>query len=393
VQEILRTLLNQFRLADAFDIAVAAVLIYIALTWLRERATHSLGLCVFSLTALYLFARWMDMYLTTMMFQYGIIGVVLVFVNVFQQDIRHGIERVASSRWLRRSVSEEPADMVVGRLTRAVSELAEQKIGALIIFPGREPLERHLHGGVVVDAEISEPLLLSIFHPKSPGHDGAVLVEGQRISRLGLHLPLSANFAKIAGGGTRHAAALGLAECCDALAVAVSEERGTVTIAQEGELRLVDATELATELHIFCSRSLVPPPTGSQYDVPRLLTKLLSVFLAVMLWYFVAHQTVNLQRTIVVPIEYRNLPEQWIVDDPKTTHAELTLTGSEQAFQLLDANAVTLSLEVANLRDGTTVLLERNGQIRNLPGELEVSQIYPQTVTVHLRSKPMPTSQ
>jgi len=127
---------------------------------------------------------------------------------------------------------------------------------------GWRPLDRHIHGGVPVDAEISQPLLLSIFHPKSPGHDGAILIENDRITSLGVHLPLTKQVDKVHDCGTRHAAALGLAEGCDAFVVAVSEERGTITIVQDGELTEVEATLSG------------PEPTFSMLDATTLAVSL-----------------------------------------------------------------------------------------------------------------------
>jgi DNA integrity scanning protein DisA with diadenylate cyclase activity len=127
-------------------------------------------------------------------------------------------------------------------------------MGALIVIPGRESIERHTEGGIEIDARLSEPLLLSLFDPNSPGHDGAVVIQGSRISAFAVHLPLS---TVPAGRGTRHAAALGLAERCDALCVVVSEERGTISLAREGAIRpIANEAQLAGDLPQLSLRML-----------------------------------------------------------------------------------------------------------------------------------------
>ena len=128
----------------------------------------------------------------------------------------------------------------IATLAGALLRLARAHIGALVVVPGREPVERHLLGGIALDAAISEELLLSIFDPRSPGHDGAVLVQGDRLGRFAVLLPISEDHPHLGPGGTRHAAARGLAERCDALCVVVSEERGTVAVASAGELQVLE---------------------------------------------------------------------------------------------------------------------------------------------------------
>src|SRR6185437_5267675 len=97
-------------------------------------------------------------------------------------------------------------------------------------------------GGIELDGKLSAPVLTSIFDPHSPGHDGAVVLEGDRIRRFATHLPLSANFQQLGRTGTRHSAALGLSEVTDALSIVVSEEQGTIAVARNGRLtRIADA--------------------------------------------------------------------------------------------------------------------------------------------------------
>src|SRR5699024_8867990 len=125
-------------------------------------------------------------------------------------------------------------------IAEAASKMADEKTGALIVIRGNDQWDRHIHGGIKLEGEISLPFLLSIFNPESPGHDGAVLLEDHEITRFGVHLPLSTNLNRQLTSGTRHAAALGMSEHCDALVVVVSEERGVISVAQAGHLFEVD---------------------------------------------------------------------------------------------------------------------------------------------------------
>ncbi len=381
-------LMTHLRIADVLDIAVTSVLLYLAFVCLRDRASRSLGLAVFGLVTMFLLSRWLEMYLTTMLFRYGIVGMLLAIVVVFQQDIRHGFEQLASSRWLFRSSTVEPSRESTDTIVEAVATMAEQRIGALLVFPGRQPLDRHLRGGVHVDAKISQSLLLSIFYPDSPGHDGAVLIDENRIVWLGLHLPLTTQVHKVHDCGTRHAAALGLAECCDALAIAVSEERGTITIAQHGSLAIVELTELADQLRQHFSSQKAPIQPKHNHRLSELATRIAAVVAAVALWFGFAYHTDTIQRTFVVPVEYRNLPSGLEIEEPKPTYVEATLSGPEQAFALLTPATIAVSLKIDGAQGTRVFRWPTATNLTNVPNELAVESISPDVIVVSLRPKP-----
>ncbi|MCM2370322.1 diadenylate cyclase [Rhodopirellula sp. ICT_H3.1] len=377
--------LNHVRIADLIDIGIVSVLLYLTFVWLRDRASRSLGIVAVAMGVIFLLARWLDLYLTTMAFQYGSIGILIAMVVVFQNDIRHGFERLATSRWFRHSSAGQPGNRIVDTITFAVAEMSEQRIGALFVFPGREPLDRHLRGGVEVDGRISEQLILSIFHPKSPGHDGAVLIHHDRIVQLGLHLPLTTQVSKVHDGGTRHAAALGLAECCDAMALVVSEERGTITLARDGNLTEIEPTEVAEELRRYFADQT---STGQRKLKSRWIgwtTKVAAVAAAVTLWFLFAYNTDTIQRTFVVPIEYRNLPSHLEIEDPKPTYAEVTLSGTSPTFALLKPAELAVSLNVKDVGGRRVLSWKTEPNIANVPKDLRVQKTVPDTVFVTLR--------
>src|SRR5919106_5454924 len=125
---------------------------------------------------------------------------------------------------------DRPQSPLVDTLTEATAHMASLKTGALIAIRGREPWASQIHGGIELGGAVSAPLLYSIFNPDTPGHDGAVLIEDDRLTRFAAHLPLAEELPEVSRyGGTRHAAAVGLSQECDALVIVVSEERGTIS--------------------------------------------------------------------------------------------------------------------------------------------------------------------
>lgn len=163
----------------------------------------------------------------------------LVIIIFFQQDIRKALSELgAGSLWRRRNVS----DILVNEVVFASLNMAKARIGALIVFERGVPLGDIIARGVEIKADLSRELLVTIFFPNTPLHDGAVVVRAGRIEAAGCILPLSSGVDHSAKLGTRHRAAIGVSEETDAVALVVSEERGVISIARDGKL-----TENVTE--------------------------------------------------------------------------------------------------------------------------------------------------
>ena len=283
--------LQTFSLSDAVDVSLVALGLYAGFAWLRrsQAALVALGFALIAL--LYAGARWLGLELTTWALQGFFAAVALVLVVLFQDELRQGFEELAA--WaLGRRRDHRPRLDAGEILVQALSKLAQDKVGALVVIPGTQKLDRHAGGGIELGGALSAPLLESLFDHHSPGHDGAVIVEDRRVLRFGVQLPLSRNVGHLAGTGTRHSAALGLSERCDALCLVVSEERGTVSAAANGRLELVpNGQALAQLLRRFYRerRSLATPaPSLARVLRERPREKAASLVLAFVLWLLVA---------------------------------------------------------------------------------------------------------
>ena len=234
---------------------------------------------------------------------------------------------------------------------------------------------------------MSEPLLESIFDRHSVGHDGAVVIEDGKIMKFGCHLPLSLNTLKIGNLGLRHTAALGLAERSDSLCIVVSEERGTISIASEGQLeRLEGPEDLRQSLELFYNRRFPGETRKTRLRWLRQNSreKGLAILLACGLWLALGYQTESVRRDFMVPIEYRNLASHWIIEEPKAKDATVTLTGSEQAFNLLNSKTLKISIDMSQVESGKQELVLAKDYVK-CPPNLSVFRIEPTKIqiTVH----------
>ncbi len=377
-------LFQMFMPADIFDIALISILIYIVLIWFKATASRFVLMGIIILAIIYFIARFFNMYLSAVVLQAFFAILLIAMVVIFQEELRRFFERlsvwgVLSARG--RAFSEHPE---VETITYALSELARKKIGALIVIRGKDPLDRHLEGGHLLDGRLSEVLLMSIFDPNSPGHDGAVIVEQGRLSKFGCHLPLSGALRDTRDLGTRHSAALGLAERSDALSIAVSEERGTISVGRDEKLtELSSASDLKEELNRFYEEKF--PKTGQsnwkQWIRENSWEKALAVFLSCLLWFVFVFQTGTLRRDLVVPIEYKNLAPDWIIEEPKKKQATVTLLGRTRAFDLLDENALNVTLDMSDIKEGQQQVNLSKDMVRR-PSSLSVVALEPEKVSL-----------
>jgi hypothetical protein len=244
--------------------------------------------------------------------------------------------------------------------------MAEMRCGALVVLPGRELATRHIDCAEPLDGVVSRPLLLSLFDPGSIGHDGAVVIEGDRVTSFAGHLPLSTNIEQIDARGTRHSAALGLSEATDALVIVVSEERGEVTVAHRAKIRRLESAEqLESELLRFSGESA--PTAGWPRRLAagvrqRWANVAVALLLSVGMWQlFVAGSKAG-QKTLTVPVLVDNIDPAYQVDSIEPEEVRVELSGLQRDLYLIDPADLEVRVDASDVAEGwrTFELTERN---------------------------------
>lgn len=372
---------------DLLDIALVAAFGWLAIRYMRRTRARAALAGLALLAVVYFVARGLDLRLSTALLQGFFAVVVLVFVVVFQEDLRWVFEQLGTWRW-RRERAPAPAESgTLDLLVRTVARLASMRCGALFVLPGQEPLDRHVEGGVALGGRVSEPLLLSLFDTSSPGHDGAVLLRGATVERFALHLPLSANHAALGPGGTRHAAALGLSERCDATCIVVSEERGTISVARNGEIRSLARTEdLVAELRpVLQGDSEARPWWRGRAG----LDAALATAGALVLWMvFVPGSDVN-EATVTAAIEVTNLPNDLELESIDPSDVDVTLSGLRRDLLLAKPDDVSVQLDAYLARLGRRTFTVSVANVR-APDRLSVVDVSPETVRISLKAAATP---
>jgi uncharacterized protein (TIGR00159 family) len=386
---------SEIGLPGFLDIAIVTLVIYsflIALRRTRRSAMILTGMAIMG--AVFLLARRFNLVLTTALLQ-GFFAVILIaLVVIFQEDLRYFFERVALW-WVerrlplyRRKATHLPR-REVEILARTLGDLARARVGALVVIRGRDVINRHIEGGEELQGLLSEPLLKSIFDPHSLGHDGAVIIRGNRVEKLGCHLPLSRNLEKLPRSGTRHAAALGLSERTDALCLVVSEERGRISYARHGDIHTVaDSAELADILEAF-SREMSPVGevrTWYAFLKENSREKLIALALSILLWTVVVQRSQIIRRTFDIPVTYAQLPPQLVVGDLWPTNVKATFSGPRRAFVFVREDEFRLVLTLWNARPGIRRYPLASSDLVH-PPDLNLEDIEPRQISLTIESK------
>ncbi len=217
------------------DILAVAVLIYNFFLMIRgRRAAHVLS-GIWVLLVAYLIAVWAKLELLRTVLAAMAPYTAIALIVMFQAEIRRMLARIGRIRWLGLGGQLERRE-VVDDILLAVRQMAEEKTGALIVIERDIGLRTFIESGVALDARVSRDLLCAIFHTGGAMHDGAVIVQGDRVAAAACFLPLTTNVSLSRRLGTRHRAAIGVTEDTDALAVVVSEETGQISVASRGDL-------------------------------------------------------------------------------------------------------------------------------------------------------------
>jgi len=253
-------------LGVAIDILIVSYVIYKLLVLIRgTRAIQLLkGMMVILITwfiSSYFNLRTLQ-WLMSQAFTYGVLAIIVIF----QPELRRALEQLGRGKLFNRTIYDNQQGKAIGEIIKAVNYLAKRRIGALIILERETGLSDYIETGIILNSDISSQLLINIFIPNTPLHDGAVIIRKDEIMAAACYLPLSENPFISKELGTRHRAAIGLSEISDAVCLIVSEETGQISLALNGEI----IRDLAEEnLHEILINEMLQKTKSSNHWLKR----------------------------------------------------------------------------------------------------------------------------
>ncbi len=251
-----------FGIGDVVDIFATSVLVYYLLLLIRDTRAAQIVTGLVVLVMVLGVANLLHLLVLATVMQYLLLGTAVTLPIVFQPELRRALEQIGRGRFLRVGDTGEVragSSEAIATLARCAFVLSSNRVGALVVIEQSTGLKEFVESGTVLRARLSLELMLAIFNPRSPLHDGAVIVRETTIEAAGCFLPLSENVISDRHLGTRHRAAVGLSEQTDAVVVIVSEQTGDVTVAREGRLSVrIDDEERLRRVLYACVRSYRP---------------------------------------------------------------------------------------------------------------------------------------
>ena len=379
--KVLKLMLDWRVILDILLLAAALFLLY--------RTLHRLGAWkivagIFLAIAIFVVASILDLrgirWLYSNLSQVALIGLIVIF----QPEIRKVFERAASLRG--RGRGRDYTDLVMVVVDTAFS-LAEKKRGALFVMPGKEPVERWLSGGLDLNAIPTFPLIMSIFDPNSPGHDGALIIDRGRLTQFGVRLPLSKTDNLSEDFGTRHHAAMGFSEVSDSLVVVVSEERGIITTFRDGKpQRVHDRSDLSKSLMshwetIALHGIEMPKGTKSRELVFQIG---FSLIVALVFWSTVILGQMEIrEKAFTVPIEYIGIPKNLALAGDQPTEIKLHLTGPKSNLDDITPANLSTRIDLSEALAGRQVLVVSEKNVL-LPRSVKLVGATPSSISVSL---------
>jgi uncharacterized protein (TIGR00159 family) len=305
-----------------------------------------------------------------------------IIIVIFRNEIRSVLQasRLKAILW---DISSKAVISTIEIIVQSVYDMGLRKCGALIVLPGKDDVEEVIRSGIPWKGELSKEMILSVFWPDNPVHDGAAVIQGDQIIQVGAILPLSRRDDLPTYYGTRHRAALGLAEQTDALTLVVSEERGDVVVAREGELKVIKQKRKLEQ--ILQEHMGVTTKKGHELLKEKLMIAAAGVFSVIFIagvWFSVSRGADTLL-TVESPVVYLNRDPAMEIVQTSVNTVSIELEGSGALIKSIKPDQVQVKLDLANSKVGPNSFTITRESI-SLPPGIVLKGVTPTEVKVNL---------
>jgi len=379
-------MIPSIRIQDIADILIMTFLLYQMYSWFRGTRAIQVLLGLGVVTLIFFATRFLDLYMTSWVLQeLGTVLIVLIIV-VFQTEIRQALYRFSLLRHMLDS-RQETQHSQFQDIAETLFRMAANKTGALVVFQGNESLNDLMTNGVMINSEISPQMLESIFYDGAPFHDGAALINNGRIEKAACHLPLSVSPDVPQHLGTRHRAALGLSERSDAVVVAISEERGEVSLVVAGTFRRMNnPTELIRALDELLRNEVERPRiTLRQRFFSNLLPKAFILLGVCVFWGLVTTRQGQIT-TVTAPVRLHGVPDGLVLLRTLPEDVTVQIKALSSLAPPPSKLDLTADLDASGITEGTTALRVSHTTI-TAPSGMIITSVSPSSVRVSAEHK------
>ena len=383
---------NPIRIQDVVDVLFLTIVTYNLFLWFKGTKALKALIGLLALGVVFTAAQAWGLFLTTWAFQILWQVLIILLIILFQPEIRQVLEKVSPFQSFGRRPKAKNTNWI-DSLTDACFQMGQKRMGALLIIERGDSVDEFLTSGskTRLEGDPTPELLLSLFSKSSPLHDGAAIIRSGRIISLANYLPLTSAERLPLQWGTRHRAALGLTEKCDAWIIVVSEERGGVAMARDGYMGEFESPKSLRDL---LHRAV---DTGNEHErgwlsqmrlmlTQRWKAKLGTLALVSAVWLVLAGQQ-DFEVTIAVPVEVLNLPPHLVVMEPQKPVVTLTARGLRKDASTLSDRNVNIDLDLSHASAERNVYRINRWDISLPTDQVDVVKIEPKEITFSFASK------
>lgn len=387
----LLAILSNVGLPDILDILFISIVSYQFYVWFWGTKAFKALIGIVVLSGIFMIARSWGLFLTTWVFQILWQVFVILLIILFQKEIRQMLERFNPLTTIGLKPKSSVNGWIQGFSTWAF-DAADRKIGAIIVFERTDLVFDLITKGIAMECDPQPEILNSIFYKESPLHDGATLISNGKILKTSCYLPLSTREDLPQEWGTRHRAALGLVEQCDAWVTIISEERGEVSFAFDQTIEPVkDEKELCALLSDAVLEFKAPETTIKdkiKVWITRRYRVKAAVFASVfVLWLAFAGQQ-NFEKEMDLPLTLTNIPAELVVSQPEDPTISIAFRGLRKDISLLNKHNVIVSIDVVSAKSGPSFYPITPGNLTLPNDRIHIVNISPSTIKLAFENKP-----
>lgn len=373
--------LASLRWQDVLDITLNSYLLFRLYVLFRGTNVIRMFFVIGMLWLLKRFAADTGMIVTSWVIQGIIAATALILIIVFRNEIAT-VFQVRSLRSFFWGIPQRQIQTPISIIAESVDELARRKLGALIVLPLKKGVEEAIHGGTLWQGKLSKEMLLSIFWHGTPVHDGAIIIQGEQVLKVGAILPLSKKSDLPNHFGTRHRAAAGLTEETDALVIVVSEERGEITVFKDNSIiNITETSELLEVLQKYTGSQTAP--NGNRKQLRELYgAAAVCLILVIGIWLSFARGLETFM-TLDVPIEFMNRAPDMKIYSASVGSVKLQISGSRSLINTVTVDQLKVKLNLEKAVPGKNQVPITSDSIVLPPG-IDFKQVDPHLITVSM---------
>lgn len=383
--------LQNITLREVIDIAVVSIALYIVLLFIKQTKSYFLIGVTVLLAIVNIISQNLDLSLTRTILQPLSTLTFIIIAIVFQREIKRFFKWIVTgqSHIFSFSSKKQISKGASGEIAEALLHMSAKRIGGILVFTGKQEIDDIIEGGQRLGGEITKEIILSIFDTNSAGHDGAIVIEHDSIKQFGVHLPLAREYSDYRKVGTRHRASAGVTEDTDAIALTVSEERGTISIFKEGKAEIVKDEEELRDLLKTLTGEIEDEKTNfwKYFFLGNLGAKGIAIGVTLLVWILLFVQSGITRKEYTVPVSFQLIPANLELDSKSGAKSiQLTLEGKTRDINLVDPTKLETKIDAKNFATGTRKI-EITRDMINVPAFVNIITIDPKSISVNILEK------